>query len=336
MGYALTELGAERCAEIAAGLFQVEKIYRDQERGEKLHGFCPIHGDQESASFVYVPAGDWYKCQSCGAGGDLVKLWCELRGLDSKGDGFKAFKAEFVGGTEKSKGQSKGGGKAPLRLVPAPAAPAPEVFVDEADLAALPSLPPERLKELRRLRGWSEQVVAAMDLREFSDGRGNKRIAMPIRDDAGRLCNIRLYLPGAGQFKIISWYDQSCKACGGAWKTVEKKKTCSQCGGRPNDYGRTRLYPAPSAWKKDGVLWLVEGEPDLLCALSQGLGAVTQTAGCKTWPEEFSAPFAGRDVAIAYDADLPGWDGAMKAAQSLAKHAKSVRVLRWPEIMGAA
>lgn len=327
MGYALTELGAERCAEIAQGLFKVEKIY-----GEKLHGFCPVHGDQASASFVYVPSGDWYKCQSCGAGGDLVNLWCLVHGLDSHGEGFKAFKSEFVGG-----GESKPRAKAPLRLVQAAAAaPAPEVWVDEADLAALPPLPSERVTELRRLRGWSARVIADMDLREFDDGRGNKRIAMPIRDGEGRLGNIRLYLPGASQYKIISWYDQRCKACGGAWKTVDKKKRCKECDGAPNDYGRTRLYPAPARWKRDGLLWLCEGEPDLLCALSQGLNAVTQTAGCGTWPEEFSAAMAGRDVVISYDADGAGFRGAQKAADSIALQAKSVRVLRWPEIMGAA
>lgn len=326
MGYALTELGADRCAEIAAGLFKVEKRY-----GEKLHGFCPIHGDQSSASFVYVPSGDWYKCKSCDAGGDLVNLWCHVHGLDSKGEGFKRFKEEFVGGSD-----SKPRSKAPLRLVPPPvAAELPEVFVDEADLAALPPLPTERVTELRRLRGWSAQVIEALDLREFSDGRGNKKIAMPIRDDAGRLGNIRLYQPGAKSFKVISWYDQRCKACGGVWKLVEKQKTCQGCGGQPNDYGRTRLYPAPTQWKRDGVLWLCEGEPDLICALSQGLNAVTQTAGCGTWRDEFSAAMAGRDVVIAYDADAAGYKGAMAAAQSIALQAKSVRVLRWPEMMGA-
>lgn len=318
-------MGPDRCAEIAGSLFQVEKVY-----GEKLHGFCPIHGDRSSASFVYVPSGDWYKCKSCDAGGDLVKLWCHVQGLDSKGEGFKRFKEEFVGGSSAPKIG------APRRQV-VPAAPpvVPDVFVEEAEFAALPLLPAERVRELRRLRGWSPEVIEVMGLREFDDGRGNKRIAMPIRDEEGRLCNVRLYLPGASNYKIISWYDRQCRVCGGAWIRVDKAKVCKGCGGAPNDYGRTRLYPAPSAWKRDGLLWLVEGEPDLLCGLSLGLNAVTQTAGCGTWPDEFSAQMAGRDVAIAYDADQAGLKGATKAAQSLAPVAKSVRVVRWPELMGA-
>jgi putative DNA primase/helicase len=335
MGYALEELGADRCAQIAAGLFKVEKVY-----GEKLHGFCPIHGDKASASFVYVPSGDWYKCQSCGAGGDLVKLWCHVHGLDSHGDGFKRFKEEFVGDSGARTGRRSPAtgqnSRPPLRLVEPAKVEALEVFVPEADLAALPPLPAERCTELRRVRGWSESVIRQLDLRQFDDGRGNQKIAIPIRDAEGRLGNIRLYQPGAAQFKVISWYDQKCQACGGSWKVVEKKKTCQSCGGAPNDYGRTRLFPSPAAWKRDGLLWLCEGEPDTICALSQGLNAVTQTAGCGTWREEFSLAMAGRDVVICYDADKAGWKGSFTAAESLALHAKSVRVLRWPEMMGAA
>ncbi len=323
MGFALEELGPEGCRRIAEDLFKVEKVY-----GEKLHGFCPVHGDQTSASFVYHTGEDWYKCKSCGAGGDLINLWCEIHNMDSRGDGFKAFKAEFVGG-------APGDGSRPQRKErkAAPAAVLPDVFVDEAELAALPPLPPARIRELNTSRGWAAQMIERLGLREYEAGR-SKKIAIPIRDDEGRLCNIRLYQPGAEQFKVISWYDRHCQSCGGAWKKVNKAKVCAGCGGSPNDYGRTRLYPPPSQWKPSGQLWLVEGEPDLVCALSQGLNAVTQTAGCGTWREEFSEAMAGRDVVIAYDADQPGWKGSIIAADSICRHAKSVRVLKWPEIMG--
>lgn len=323
MGYALEELGPDRCRQIAEGLFKVEKVY-----GEKLHGFCPIHGDKKSASFVYHTAEDWYKCKSCQEGGDLVKLWCEIQGMDSRGEGFKAFKAEYV-----DDGLSRSTPKKPnKRRASKPKKEAPEVFVPEDAFAALPPLPPERVTELRRLRGWSPEVIELLELREFAD-RGKPRIAMPIRDDEGRLCNVRLYQPGADQYKVISWYDKACLKCGGQWKRVDKKKICSQCAAAPNDYGRTRLYPPPSRWKP-GLLWVMEGESDLICALSHGLNAVTQTAGCGTWRDEFSESMDGRDVVIAYDADKPGFKGALQAAQAIAAQAKSVRVIRWPEMMG--
>lgn len=328
MGYALQELGADRCRQIAESLFEVEKVYG----GVKLHGFCPIHGDKATSSFVYHFEGDWCKCQSCGYGGDLVKLWCDVHGMDSHGDGFKRFKEEFVGDISGSTSPRKRHTDPARRPEPEEL---PDVFVDEAELAALPPLPAERVTELRRTRGWSEAVIAERDLREFDDGR-NQKIAIPIRDDAGRLCNIRLYQPGAAQFKVISWYDRACKVCGGNFKKVDKAKVCAKCEASPNDYGRTRLFPPPSAWKRSGVLWLCEGEPDTLAALSAGLNACTQTAGCGTWRDEFSASMAGRDVAIAYDADKAGFKGAQVAAASIVLQAKSVRIVRWPELMGEA
>ena len=80
---------------------------------------------------------------------------------------------------------------------------------------------------------------------------------------------------------------------------------------------------------------MCEGEPDTICALAQGLNAVTQTAGCGTWREDFSVAMAGRDVVICYDADRPGFKGARDVAESLVQHARSVRVMVWPGMMGS-
>jgi hypothetical protein len=60
MGWALKHLGAERCREIARGLF---KVTRDgTSRGEFL-GLCPIHGEK-NASFSYNWRKDTYHCLS--------------------------------------------------------------------------------------------------------------------------------------------------------------------------------------------------------------------------------------------------------------------------------
>lgn len=337
MGYALDQLGPDKCREIAEGLFKVEKMYG----GVKLHGFCPIHGDRSTSSFVYHFVEDWFKCQSCGAGGDLVTLWQEVTGK-----GFIDFKSEFGDGQTMSATSKKPAKRQTTR----PTADKidesgwgqqrlPDVFIPEEVLEALPPLPAERIAELKEKRSWSPQVMEILGLREYTDPRGNKRIAIPVRDDEGRLCNIRLYQPGADQFKVISWFDLTCPACGGKWKVIvngkSKEKSCKDCGALPNDYGRTRLWPPASQWKQ-GLLWICEGEPDVICALSQGLNAVTQTAGCGTWRDEFSRLMADRDVVIAYDCDQAGYKGSHVAAESIAGQAKSVRVLIWPEMMRAA
>jgi len=325
MGWAAENLSSHERQRIAEGLFKVERIYGDA----KLHGYCPLHNDKGSASFVYHFAADWYKCQSCKAGGDLVNLWCEVNGHDRQD--LKAFKDEFGEGAP-----SRSRRPAAKKTAATPKTePRPDVFIDESVLAALPPLSPEKISELQRMRGWKSEVIARMDLREFVAQGKYKKIALPIRDDQGRLCNIRLYQPGAEKMKMISWYDQACTVCGGAWKKVNKAKVCSGCGALPIDYGRTRLYPPPLQWKP-GLLWLVEGESDLLCALSHGLNATTQTAGAGTWTDDFSQQMAGRDVVVAYDADGTGHKGALAAAESITLHAKSVRVFVWPELMGAS
>jgi len=326
MGWALEHLGPSRCREIAEGLIRVEKVY-----GSKLHGFCPVHGDQKSASAFYNFERDSGGCQSCGEKWDLVKLWCLCQGLS--GDDIKAFRAEF----DEDRVGSERTNKTKRAYQPKPETPAaPEVFIDEAVYEALPLLPDELQADLTQARGWSPAVMERLGLRLFSDPKGRGRIAIPIRDHEGHLGNIRLYQRGASQFKVISWYDQVCPVCGSAWKITNKKKSCQAegCSGAPRDFGRTRLFPAPSQWRS-GVVWLCEGEPDTICALSMGLNAVTQTAGCGTWSEEFSAALAGRDVVLCYDADQAGHKGALKTADSLVKVAKSVRVVVWPEMMQA-
>ena len=86
------------------------------------------------------------------------------------------------------------------------------------------------------------------------------------------------------------------------------------------------MTPAP-------LIYLCEGEADCICALSHGLDAVTATGGAGSWRPEFNAHFAGRDVVIAYDADLAGYLGAQKVAAELAPAAKRVRILIWPQEM---
>ncbi len=325
MGWALDNLGSADCRRIAEGLFDVDAVYK----GDRLHGYCPVHGDKKSASFVYNFEEDWCKCQSCGFGGDLVKLWCELTRHDHQD--LKAFKDEFGEGVDTYPR------KTPRKtLTRTPKKPPADVFIDESVLQSLPPLPEERIKQLEQDRGWTAEAISRMDLREFLAGGKYAKIAFPIRDEEGRLCNIRLYQPGAAKLKMISWYDEKCHLCGSTWTKKNKQKVCSGCGSLPLDYGRTRLYPPPSQWKR-GMIWLIEGESDLLCALSHGLNAVTQTAGAGTWEnnaDDFNPHFSGCDVVIAYDADQAGYKGAMKAAKSLANAGTaSVRVISWPEWM---
>jgi putative DNA primase/helicase len=312
VGLAAKHLGESRCAEIARTLFTV--TLTEEAKGE-IHGLCPIHGEK-NPSFAYNFKKDVYHCLACGADGDLLRLWSEVKGLGQK-EGFKAFCEEF--GISLGQGDTEAGNRRRGGVGAADEVVLDPVLVHRRMLEAwekfLP-LPDTYQERLARTRGWSREIMALMDLRLQTQGMDRKtgdlfnlktaeRIAIPIRDSAGDLVNIRRYLPGAQKFKILSW----------------AKST-----------GSARLYPA--APDPDGIVLLCEGESDTLCAISHGFNAITQTSKLKNWPPNQLADFQDRDVVIAYDADQPGQKYARFAGDSLAIAAKSIRMLQWPSFMG--
>ena len=307
MGIALEHLSQDQRREIAERLFSVSK--HDQGRGE-LIGHCPLHED-ESPSFSYNYQKDVFNCLGCGATGDLVWLWREVTGGD-----FSAFCEEH--GIETGKGARKGsrrartgqGGQKPNKT---DSGSKQAKFVPEGEYERLKPLPESWLARLEQKRGWSRETIEVLGLRlgRSADRREN-RVCIPLRDKQGRLLNIRQYLPGAKEYKILPW---------SIWEG--KKKT---------SFGTNRLFPDPSAWAK-GRIWVCEGEPDAICGISHGLNCVTQTAGAGSWAKAFSKHFRGRDVVICYDADDPGREGAQKAGAEIAAEAASVRVIEWPEFM---
>lgn len=295
MGLAVKYLSVDRRKEIARGLFQVTK---DETGRDELLGLCPIHGEK-NPSFAYNYQKDQYHCLSCGASGDLIRLFSEVHRLEQK-EGFQQFCREY--GIESDK-------PAPRREKQTSGTAKSEKTIPESDWAKLPLLPDPWVARLEATRKWTRAAIEGLDLRLWTPPEGEKRIAIPVRNDQGELVNIRLYLPGASENKLISW---------------------------GKGYGRSRLWPNPAnqACWVEGPIWLCEGEPDTICAIAQGLTAVTQTAGATSWKAEFSAAFKDRDVIIAYDADQVGQKGALKAARSIAREAKLVRILQWPDFMG--
>ena len=306
MGIALKHLSEAERIRTAESLFKVTS--RDMEKGE-LHGLCPVHGEK-NPSFSYNFKKDTYYCFSCNAEGDLLKLWSEVHGYGQK-EGFQAFCRQFgiqahvgpehrSGAPDSARGDADGSG--------------PEL---DAVWEKFPPLPEEQIKDLEDSRGWSRRWIDILDLRlqtHYLDKKtGNvvkirkapERIAIPVRDVAGTMRNIRLYKPGGGQYKIISW---------------------------GKSYGSARLFPARPLNETEPVL-LCEGESDTICALSHGFNAITQTSKMKNWRKNHLEPFRGRDVVIAYDADQAGRKYASFAAENLAPVARSVRIIEWPDYM---
>jgi putative DNA primase/helicase len=330
---------------LAGGLFEVSNHYTSR---SELHGLCPFHGEK-TASFGYNYGKDVYSCQSCDVTGDLIDLWCHKNGHDRKHGGLKAFcedcgldwsqVKDFLGysqGSTPAKKSSKSRISKPKNSPDAdkidesawlqtklpittdqPETPE-EKIIPEAEWDALPLLPDDMIEELKVKRSWTREGIEKAGLRLYVHTKegskmrrlpfGERRVAIPVRDDAGVLRNVRLYAPF------------------GTKETYQKMTSWGQ------GYGTSRLLPSPSSWPT-GPLWYCEGEPDWICALSQGLNAVTKTIGAKVHKKEWLKHFQGRDVVFCYDADKTGLSGAEKGAVMLSKEAESVRVLMWPRFM---
>ena len=88
----------------------------------------------------------------------------------------------------------------------------------------------------------------------------------------------------------------------------------------------TWLYPE-SELEKD-TLCLVEGELDALCAISQGLPAITRTCGALVWKSEFNKHFKDKIVNVIQDCDEPGREGAKLITQELIQiSTKEIRIV---------
>jgi putative DNA primase/helicase len=286
-------------------------IEKGPDKKGELFGLCPIHGESEttaSLSFSYNIILDTYHCFSCGADGDLIKLYSEVNHLGQK-DGFKSFCEKYnipIGETYNHKKDDRPDAEISIDQIIALMREAWEKF---------PPLPEECVSRMVKERAWSDQCIKFLDLRlqtvrlDKKTGRLAQiskpvKIAIPIYNEHGSLVNIRLYEPGAKQFKIISFAQST---------------------------GDSRLFPAKP---QDGPILLCEGESDTICALSHGFNAITQTSKLKNWTEEHLTHFKDKDVIIAYDADQAGQKYTRFAAESLTGKAKSVKVVQWPAFMG--
>jgi putative DNA primase/helicase len=136
------------------------------------------------------------------------------------------------------------------------------------------------------LRGWTREAVERLGL-----GYERERVTFPVRDGSGELLGFVRYSPNGGVPKMRA------------------------------DTGTTReLFPPPETIdleEGDGWLWLVEGEPDCVLAWSLGLAAVA-VPGAAIWRAEWAQRFTRRRVAVCFDVDEAGREGAARAAADLA------------------
>jgi hypothetical protein len=153
---------------------------------------------------------------------------------------------------------------------------------------------PEALARVGELRGWTAAAIERLEL-----AHGRQRVLFPVRDETGELVGELRYQP-----------DPALRADG------ERKMLAAAGTSR-------QLFPPPELIGDDeladGMLWLVEGEPDAARAWSLGLAAVA-IPGVQGWKVEWAPRFRRSRliVAVCCDGDEEGRDCAVRVSGDLA------------------
>lgn len=102
------------------------------------------------------------------------------------------------------------------------------------------------------------------------------------------------------------------------------KKQNSLADARIVPYNLPALLDAKNAGRN---IFLVEGEKAADAIKSIGMIATTAHAGAGSWPAAITEYFAGAQVIILPDNDVPGWQYAYKAAEAILPIVKSLKVV---------
>ena len=148
------------------------------------------------------------------------------------------------------------------------------------------------IAKLTRERGWLYATMLELEL-----GVDRGRVTIPVRDGECRLVGLLRYQP---------------------WPQPGEPKMLATAG------SRRALLPHPAAEPSMHVL-LVEGEPDMIAARSQGLPAIA-IPGIDAWRPGWAELLAGREVTIIMDCDEHGRAAAAAIESDLSSDC-AVRVL---------
>lgn len=258
---------------------------------------CPFHDDHEASANANGEKGVWF-CHVCDVGGSAIDFLMK-KGLDYK-DALDEL-GSFVGLERPGQRPMNGHTDEPPTRTGSPITKMTDANVTAWHEAAL------RNKSLMlwftEHRGYTAETLARFEL-----GWDGQRVTIPVRDEAGKLRNVRRYMRDA------------------------KGEQGKMIGITPGLNG-ARLFPLPLV---DGDLIVVEGEWDAMLMAQYGYtNAVTVTSGAGIWDPAFTPLFADRGVTIVYDNDDAGARGSAKVARILTTAdppARRVAILQIPNL----
>jgi len=249
---------------------------------EEIRCRCPVHEDTKPSVSFNVRKNVW-QCHAshCRAKGDIVTFLCHVAA---------------TAGSSVERG---------TMLVD---------LADRYDIEGIKEIDPRIVEKMHSHVLEAGPLLAALRERGVTDdmlrvgriGFHDSRITIPIFDRAGRVVNIRRYLPGA--------------------PSHQKMKNT-------RGYGEPIRIYRPEDVDKD-VVWVCGGEIKALVVgemlKDRGIGVVSATAGEGNWDPAWSRQFKDKTVYVCMDVDAAGRAAARKVAGLLDTAAKSVRIIFLP------
>lgn len=141
--------------------------------------------------------------------------------------------------------------------------------------------------------------------------------------------------------RIVSTYDYCAPDTGEVIMQVVRYEPKDFRQRRPNGQGgwdwsvpasKRILFNLPAVKASDKLVCIVEGEKDVEALASIGVVATCNPGGAGKWQDNYSASLAGRDVCILPDNDEPGEKHAAIVARALHGIARSIRIVRLPDL----
>lgn len=156
---------------------------------------------------------------------------------------------------------------------------------------------------LEKTRGWSKDIIDHFHI-GLEEQNDTKWVTIPVHNEYGFCVSILFYnvlhKEGQPKFYYLPGGDNA-----------------------PTIYGREVIAES----KK---VYIFEGQPDWLLALSLGYPAIT-FGSCTSWKDSFAKELEGLDVVIVYDNDDPGRSGAKALANNFVLSAKTIKVMYLPK-----
>jgi len=263
-----------------------------------MNSWCPFHekprDGHKTPSFGFDPDTGGWKCHGCGKGGGPVDFlgYIEILGYDPSNRDQRRKARELL-----------------CEKIPSYQPTTPSVIgkMEKSAPRTMPLPGPEKIDKYHRdlledtemldhlvnERLWSEEVIKKLRIGKMSS-HGGSRYTIPI-SQGGELVNVRKY---------------------------NSKLSPKMMGIK----GRNSAYIFPEFPLEKERLYLVEGEPDCIAALSIGLNAITFTAGAGSLPKDLHR-LKDHKIVILYDNDDAGREGAKKVLAAVQKFTSQVKIL---------